>query len=95
MISRKTELKLEPVSLQQVVSAAVVATQGAADSHRREVTVEMPEDALFVNADAPRLEQALANVLHNAVKYSPQQGRIRVRVAREGQEALMCVQDQG
>ncbi len=94
-ISRKTDLKLEPVSLQQVVSAAVVATQGAADSHRREVTVEMPEDPLFVNADAPRLEQALANVLHNAVKYSPQQGRIRVRVAREGQEALMCVQDQG
>jgi CheY-like chemotaxis protein len=94
-ISRNTELNLEPESIQKIVTAAVVATQASVDSHRRELTVEMTGDALRVNADAPRLEQAIRNLLHNAVKYSSQQGLILVSVVREGAEAVICVKDSG
>jgi CheY-like chemotaxis protein/two-component sensor histidine kinase len=94
-ISRNSELNLEPESIQKIVTAAVVATQASVDSHRRELTVEMSDEALRVNADAPRLEQAIRNLLHNAVKYSSQQGLILVSVLRDGAHAVISVKDEG
>jgi two-component system CheB/CheR fusion protein len=94
-VTRKTELTLAAESVQKVVTAAVVATQGSVDSHRRELTVEMTGEVLCVNADAARLEQAVRNLLHNAVKYSSQQGLILVAVRREGAEAVISVKDEG
>jgi CheY-like chemotaxis protein/two-component sensor histidine kinase len=94
-VSRRIELDLQPVTLQGVVSAAVVATQASVDSHRRELTVEMAKAPLRVLADVPRLEQALGNLLANAVKYSPQQGLVLVTVKRDKREALISVKDEG
>jgi CheY-like chemotaxis protein/two-component sensor histidine kinase len=94
-VTRKTALDLATENVQKIVTAAVVATQGSVDSHRRELTVEMAGDALPVRADAPRLEQAIRNLLHNAVKYSSQQGLILVTVKREGSSAVIGVKDEG
>jgi len=94
-ITRNAELETAHVSLQQVVTAAVATVQEATDLQRREIEVDMPEQAITVNADARRLTQAIGNVLHNAVKFSPQQGRIDVRVKRSGDTATVSVKDQG
>jgi two-component system CheB/CheR fusion protein len=94
-VSRRAELHLEPVSLQSVVSAAVVSTQATVDSHRRELTVEMTKERLPVLADTRRLQQAIGNLLNNAVKYSPQQGLILVTVKRDKREAVVSVKDEG
>jgi hypothetical protein len=59
-VTRKTELDLGTESVQKIVTAAVVATQGAVDSHRRELTVEMTGDALPVMADAARSSRRCA-----------------------------------
>src|SRR4051812_42361578 len=83
-VTRNATLELAPVSLQQVVTAAVAATQESLDTQRREINVEMPDAQILVNADAKRLAQAIGNVLHNAVKFSPQQGQIEVRMMRSG-----------
>jgi CheY-like chemotaxis protein len=83
------------VSLQQVVGSAVEAARKGSDSHRREVTVNMPETPLHIHADPARLEKAVGNVLANAVKYSQQQGEIVVTVARENGHATVAVRDQG
>ena len=94
-VTRHAELDLRAESVQKIVTAAVVATQGAVDSHRRELTVEMTGEALPVKADAQRLEQAVRNLLHNAVKYSSQQALILVTVTRAGSEAVITVKDEG
>ena len=94
-VTRNATLETAPVTLQQVVTSAVVANQEAVDAHRREIDVDMPETPITVNADARRLAQAIGNVLHNAVKFSPQQGRIDVRVKRSGETATVSVRDQG
>ncbi|HUQ29555.1 MAG TPA: ATP-binding protein [Usitatibacter sp.] len=94
-VTRNAALETAPVSLQQVVTAAVEATKEALDTHRREINVDMPEAAIPVTADAKRLAQAIGNVLHNAVKFSPQQGQIEVRVMRNGDRATISVKDQG
>ncbi|MGZ5037612.1 MAG: hybrid sensor histidine kinase/response regulator [Usitatibacter sp.] len=94
-VSSRTKLDLHPATVQGIVSAAVVATQACVDSHRRELTVEMAKEPLRVLADSARLEQAIGNILNNAVKYSPQQGLILVTVRREKREAVISVKDQG
>src|SRR6188768_4204341 len=94
-VTRNAELETANVSLQQIVTAAVATVEEATDLQRREIDVEMPEQAITVNADARRLAQAIGNVLHNAVKFSPQQGRIEVRVKRSGDTATISVKDQG
>ncbi|MBC7977006.1 MAG: hybrid sensor histidine kinase/response regulator, partial [Myxococcales bacterium] len=94
-VTRNAALETAPVSLQQVVAAGVVVTQESMDTHRREINVDMPEAPILVNADAKRLAQAIGNLLHNAVKFSPQQGQIEVRVKRSGDTATVSVKDQG
>ncbi len=48
-----------------------------------------------MTADPKKLKQALANVVGNAVKFSPHGGEILVEVLREGDALRMCVSDQG
>jgi CheY-like chemotaxis protein len=48
-----------------------------------------------VDADPTRLEQVVRNLLDNAVKYTPPDGRIDVSIASEFGEAILCVRDTG
>ena len=94
-VTRNAALETAPVTLQQVVTAAVASTQESVDMHRREIQVHMPEHPITVNADAKRLAQAMGNLVHNAVKFSPQQGVIDIHVKRSGDTATVSVRDQG
>ena len=50
---------------------------------------------MWVNADPTRIDQVVANLLTNAVKYTPPPGRIEVSVRREGGERVFSVRDSG
>ena len=69
-------------------------TEATADEGRHTFSVEAPETLRLV-ADQRRVEQVLWNVIGNAVKYSPRGGAVRVRLAREGDEAVVEVRDEG
>ena len=62
-----------------------------AGAHAWEVQVE----ALWMDADATRLEQIFDNLLHNAIKYTPAGGAIAVRARSAGAEALIEISDTG
>jgi heavy metal sensor kinase len=53
------------------------------------------KDGLMVNADLSTLTLAISNVLHNAVRYTPDGGEIRVETGIEGQDAFAEIQDSG
>ena len=48
-----------------------------------------------VKADATRLQQVVANLLDNAVKYTPPEGRVDITVASDGPDAVLTVRDTG
>ncbi len=52
-------------------------------------------DAFWVEADRARIEQILSNLLDNADKFSPPRKAVRVRVAQEGEQAVLEVSDEG
>lgn len=94
-VSQKTHLAFEVTSLQQVVVGAVEGVQKEADAHRRELAVNLCAEPLFIKADRARLSQAVGNLLHNAIKYSSQQGAVTVAVRNDGGRATVSVKDRG
>ncbi|HYC38208.1 MAG TPA: ATP-binding protein [Usitatibacter sp.] len=94
-IAQREEMVMRTVTIQEVIGRAVETVRRSADTHRRELTVTCEDAPLYVNAEPARLEQAIAHVLANAVKYSGQQSEVQVRLAQEGEQAVVSVRDFG
>ena len=91
----KSNLSFGSTMLQQVVQSAIETTKASMDMHRRELTVEMPEKPIYVNADAPRLQHVVMQLLRNAFQYSGQQDEVVVSVRREAGDVVLAVRDRG
>jgi two-component system CheB/CheR fusion protein len=88
-------LKTQPVDLTHLAAQAVNDAGAQFDAHRHRVTLSLPEHVLSVEGDPARLQQIVSNLLTNAAKYTPPGGRITVTLAREGQDAVLKVADDG
>ncbi|MGH7388073.1 MAG: ATP-binding protein [Candidatus Rokuibacteriota bacterium] len=91
----RIELRRETVSLGDAVSRALEAARPLVDERGQAVSLAMPATPLYVDADATRLEQIVVNVLNNAAKYTPLEGRISVVASREGGDAVLRIRDTG
>jgi signal transduction histidine kinase len=94
------QLRREPVRLSEVVERAVDLYRDVAEA--KGVTISMAPagdrsgvNDVVVSADRTRLEQVAANLIDNAVKYTPSGGRIEIEVGREGTHAVIKVRDTG
>jgi signal transduction histidine kinase/CheY-like chemotaxis protein len=74
----KVELRKSWVGLAAVVGRAVETARPQLDAARHELTVSLPEGPVELEADPVRLAQVLANLLHNAAKYTEPGGRIEL-----------------
>jgi len=88
-------LQRESLDLTAVIARAVETTRPLIDARQQELAVELPRRGLKVEGDAARLAQVLGNVLNNAAKYTPEGGRIRLRLHSEEGDAVITVSDNG
>jgi PAS domain S-box-containing protein len=91
----KLSLNCEVVSLTTIVDNAVETVSGDAALKQILITIEAPDDVIFVNADPLRLEQVIWNLLNNAVKFTPAGGAVTIRLASDGVRATLVVEDTG
>jgi len=91
----RIHLQLERVGLNGVFERGVETTRPLMDQHHHELTVSLSSQPLWVYADPARLEQVVVNLLTNAAKYTADGGTIAIAVQREGDEAVLRVQDSG
>ena len=91
----KVTLAKKPLELASVVAKAVEATAPLLEQRRHQLTLSVPPDGLPIEADEVRLTQVVSNLLTNAARYTPPGGRIEVTAAREGDDVVLRVRDNG
>jgi histidine kinase/DNA gyrase B/HSP90-like ATPase len=84
----------EPIAACEIVKAAIAAVREEAPRRAVAIAVESSSE-LLLNAALVAAKIALANILDNAVKFSPAGGRVTINVAANGKEAVIAVSDNG
>jgi len=95
IVSGKIRLEVQPVELPLVVHNAVATVQPAADAKGIRVQTIIDPHVGPVSGDPNRLQQVVWNLVSNAVKFTPKQGRVQVRVERVNSHIEIVVSDTG
>jgi signal transduction histidine kinase len=93
--SGRMVIRPEPVDLRQLVRANVHIHAPAVVAHRQQIEVRLPDEPVTAVVDSDRISQVLSNLVSNAVKFTPDEGSLRIELAVEGGEAVLRVADSG
>ena len=87
-------LRREQTDVADLVRQTVDLYEDVAEERGVEIVTSVA-DALIVPLDRNRMRQVLANLLDNALKYTPRGGRVQIAAARDGTDAVITVTDTG
>jgi signal transduction histidine kinase/ActR/RegA family two-component response regulator len=93
--SGKLQLKRARVELGAIIDAAVEASRPLVERKNQTLDVVVPDGSLVLDADLTRMAQVVGNLLNNASNYTPNGGRIELTATRDGDFAVIRVQDNG
>ncbi len=91
----RLELRKERVELAAIISQAVEGCRPLADGFQHQLSVSLPPEPIYLDADPVRLVQVFSNLVNNACKYTEQSGRITVDAERQGETVVVRVSDSG
>ena len=89
------QVNLAPTDVRAVVSDVVRSAEQAANANGHRFVLDLPEDPLDAEADADKLRQILANLVDNAVKFSPGGGTVTVGARLADERVEVRVVDEG
>jgi PAS domain S-box-containing protein len=95
IIRGKIELRKEDLDIATAVVRAVETAQPIIETHGHRLTIELPDEPIWVQGDLIRLSQVIANLLTNAAKYTDRAGHITLGVTRDNGQAVVRVRDTG
>jgi PAS domain S-box-containing protein len=95
IVAGKLQVDKRPVDLRVVIEHALESVRPDTEARKLVVSVAIDPDAAWVPGDAMRLEQVMLNLLGNAAKFTPEGGRIEVRLDRNDTMARLTVSDTG
>jgi PAS domain S-box-containing protein len=91
----KIELRTERIELAPVLRQAVDAARSLYTSMHHQLTLTLPPDPVYLEADPTRLAQIVGNLLNNACKFTERGGHISLTVERDGNQVVIRVRDNG
>jgi signal transduction histidine kinase len=91
----KVELQRAPSELNGLVRGAMEMVSAAIHERKHTVTFQAAPRELWVYGDSARLLQVVGNVIHNATRYTPENGRIDIALRSEAGVAAIDVTDNG
>ena len=93
--ANKIQLRREPLDLARLMASAVECIEPLATAAGQTLDVQPPPAPIRVDADGARLVQVFANVLNNAVKFTPRGGHIGFTATQQANEAVVRIRDTG
>jgi signal transduction histidine kinase/CheY-like chemotaxis protein len=93
--SGKVRLQKEAVDVATIVAFAVETSRPTIEAQHHRLSISLPSDPIYVDADSIRMAQVLSNLLNNAAKYTQSGGQIRLSAAADGDEVLFRIRDNG
>jgi len=87
------KIEKQPIDLTSIVHHAIAPVEALIASQRQDLTLSL--EPLWLEADALRVEQVITNLVHNAVKYTPAGGHIRVSTRAKDGGVEIRVRDDG
>jgi len=94
IVHNKIELRVEDTDLSAIITKAVEIAKLQLDAKGHGLEVDVAKN-LKLRGDEARLTQVVTNLLTNSARYTPKGGQIGVRAAREGNEIVVRVRDNG
>ncbi|MEO6600671.1 MAG: response regulator [Polyangiaceae bacterium] len=95
VISGKLHLDLASLDLGNIARAAFDVVKPSADAKQLNLELSVQEGSLRLRGDSDRLQQAIGNLLANAVKFTPAGGRVSLEVTKRENAIVACVRDTG
>lgn len=91
----RVQLRRERVSIRGIVDGAIETARPLILQRKHELNLSLPDETLWLHADAARMEQVVVNLLTNAAKYTEEGGQIWLKVVANKEECILSVRDTG
>jgi two-component system phosphate regulon sensor histidine kinase PhoR len=92
--SGQMPIRLTPNNLLSIVQTSVEPLLTLVESKNQTISMTVPEN-ISVLADEVQIQRAIKNILHNAVKFTPEGGHIQISATQNGNEVVLAVTDSG
>ncbi len=93
--SRETKLQYQKVNIKSIIDSVVLLCKDQLQNRQQKLELELPTKIPLVLGERIKLEQAFFNLLDNAIKFTPSQGRITIRVTYDHRFVKIEFQDTG
>jgi signal transduction histidine kinase len=93
--AKQLPLRSQPCCLNELVSDLEEELAPLALANAIDLRLEIPHKPLYVSGDSDRLYQAIANLINNAIQYTPAGGKVTIRLASVDRTAVVTVRDNG
>ncbi len=91
----KLSLNRQPVFFSTIISDGIETVRTEATAKRISLDVRFDKEVLVVEGDPVRLGQIAWNLLNNAIKFTPAEGKVRITLSVEGEYCVLAVEDSG
>src|SRR5688572_26329070 len=95
VITGRIQLHQELLEMRGIVERAIESARPLINQRNHELSVSLPAEPIWLQADPTRLEQVVVNLLNNAAKYTDDGGQMRLTAQQEGGEVVLLVRDNG
>jgi len=95
MQAGEVTLNMTDFDINELIRRCVISLQQIFIEKKLEITADFETERMFVHADSEAIQRVIINLLHNAVKFTPENGKIRVKTYTEKGKVYVSVEDNG